>query len=40
MADPITIQPGDVLCVAGGMAVVSAGIRLVERFWSKATEAA
>ena len=40
MADPITLYPGDVLCVAGGMAVVSAGIRLVERFWSKDSEAA
>ena len=40
MADPITLHPGDVLCVAGGMAVVSAGIRAVERFWSKDSEAA
>lgn len=39
MADPITLHPGDVLCVAGGMAVVSAGIRAVERFWSKDSEA-
>ena len=33
------IQPGDVLCVRGDMPVVSAGIRLVERFWSKDGEA-
>lgn len=40
MADLPALHPGDVLCVAGGMAVVSAGIRLVERFWSKDSEAA
>lgn len=39
MADLPALQPGDVLCVAGGMAVVSAGIRLVERFWAKDNEA-
>jgi hypothetical protein len=38
--DAPKLQPGDVLCVAGGMAVVSAGIRAVERFWSKDSEAA
>jgi hypothetical protein len=37
--DAPNLHPGDVLCVAGGMAVVSAGIRLVERFWSKDSEA-
>lgn len=34
-----SLKPGDVLCVRGDMPVVSAGIRLVERFWSKDGEA-
>ena len=39
MADPITLHPGDVLCVAGDMALVSAGIRLIERIWAEDNEA-
>ena len=33
------LQPGDQICVTGGMFGVSAGIRLVERFWAKDNEA-
>ena len=39
MLKDIELQPGDVLCVAGDMAVVSAGIRLIERIWAKDNEA-
>ena len=39
MLKDIELRPGDVLCVRGDMPVVSAGIRLVERFWSKDGEA-
>lgn len=39
MNDQITLKPGDVLCVTGDMFIVSTGIRLVEKFWSKDNEA-
>ena len=39
MLKDIELRPGDVLCVRGDMPVVSAGIRLVEWFWSKDGEA-
>lgn len=35
----MNLKPGDVLCVRGSMAVVSSGIRLIEKFWSKDNEA-
>lgn len=33
------LQPGDVFCVHGNMGLVSAGIRMVEKIWSKDNEA-
>jgi hypothetical protein len=39
MSDLPALKPGDQLCVTGGMFGVSAGIRLVERFWAKDNEA-
>ena len=39
MLRDIELRPGDALCVRGDMPVVSAGIRAIERFWSKDSEA-
>ena len=39
MNRPITLQPGDVFCAHGNMAVVSALIRLAERITSKDNDA-